>query len=38
MLENIRYLVALKSVDKNISDGNFELALDKLNFLIKEEF
>lgn len=38
MLENIKYLVTLKSVDKNISDGNFELALDKLNFLIKEEY
>ena len=38
MLENIKYLVTLKSVDKNISDGNFELALEKLNFLIREEF
>ena len=38
MLENIKYLVTLKSIDKNISDGNFELALEKLNFLIKEEF
>ena len=38
MLENIKYLMTLKTVDKNINDGNFELALEKLNFLIKEEF
>ena len=38
MLENIKYLMILKTVDKNIAEGNFELALDKLNFLIKEDF
>ena len=38
MLDNIKYLVSLKTVDKNILEGNFELALEKLNFLIKEEY
>jgi len=38
MLDNIKYLMSLKTVDKNILDGNFELALEKLNFLIREEF
>ena len=38
MLDNIKYLMCLKSVDKNIFENNFELALEKLNFLIKEEF
>ena len=30
MLDNIKYLMSLKTVDKNIIDGNFELALEKL--------
>lgn len=38
MLDNIKYLMSLKTIDKNITDGNFELALNKLNFLIKEEY
>lgn len=38
MLDNIKYLMSLKTVDKNILDGNFELALEKLNFLIREEY
>ena len=38
MLDNIKYLMSLKIVDKNILDGNFDIALEKLNFLIKEEF
>ena len=38
MLDNIKYLMCLKTVDKNIVDNNFDIALDKLNFLIKEEY
>ena len=38
MLENIKYLVNLKTVDKLISENQFELALEKLNFLISREF
>ncbi len=38
MLDNIKYLMSLKTVDKNILEGNFELALEKLNFLIREEY
>ena len=38
MLDNIKYLVCLKSIDKNILENNFEAALSKLNFLIKEEY
>ena len=38
MLDNIKYLMCLKTVDKNILEGNFELALEKLNFLIREEY
>ena len=38
MLDNIKYLMCLKTIDKNILEGNFELALDKLNFLIREEY
>lgn len=38
MLDNIKYLVCLKSVDKHIADKNFDLALEKLNFLIREEY
>lgn len=38
MLDNIKYLINLKSVDKLISENQFEQALDKLNFLISKEF
>ena len=38
MLDNIKYLMNLKTVDKNICEGNFELALQKLNFLIREDY
>ena len=38
MLDNIKYLMSLKTIDKNILEGNFELALEKLNFLIREEY
>lgn len=38
MLDNIKYLMNLKTVDKNILDGNFELAFEKLNFLIREDY
>lgn len=30
--------MCLKSVDKNISENNFDTALEKLNYLIKEDF
>ena len=38
MLDNIKYLMSLKTIDKNILEGNFELAFEKLNFLIREEY
>lgn len=38
MLENIKSLIALKSVDKYINENNYELALETLNKLAKEEF
>ena len=38
MLDKFKYFMKLKSVDKNILENNFELALEKLNFLIKEDF
>ena len=38
MLDSIKYLMSLKTVDKNISDNNFDIALQKLNFLINEEY
>lgn len=38
MLDNIKYLMCLKSVDKCISENQFDLALERLNFLIKEEY
>jgi len=38
MLENIKYMMSLKSADRDISENNFELALAKLNLLIKEDF
>ena len=38
MLESIKCIINLKSVDKDISENNFESALSKLNALIKEDF
>ena len=38
MLDNIKYLFCLTSVDKDISDKNYDEALEKLNFLIREEY
>lgn len=38
MLESLKHIISLKSVDKDISDNNFELALAKLNLLIKDDF
>ena len=38
MLDNIKYLMCLKTVDKNIAESNFDLALEKLNYLIREEY
>ena len=38
MLDNIKHLICLKSVDKNIFENKFDLALEKLNYLIKEEY
>ena len=38
MLDNIKYLIALKSVDKLIADNHFDSALEKLNLLIKQDF
>ena len=38
MLDNIKYLMCLKSVDKYIAENNYDLALEKLNYLIKEEY
>ena len=38
MLDSIKNLMCLKSIDKYIAEDNFELALDRLNFLISEEF
>lgn len=38
MLDNLKYLMCLKSVDKCIAENNYDLALEKLNYLIKEEY
>jgi tetratricopeptide (TPR) repeat protein len=38
MLDNVKYFICLKSVDKNISENHYDIALEKLNYLIKEEF
>ena len=38
MLDNIKHLISLKSIDKDISEKNYDLALEKLNYLVKEEF
>lgn len=38
MLDSIKNLINFKSVDKDIAEDNYDLALEKLNFLIKEEY
>lgn len=38
MLDNIKDKILLKSVDKFIADGNFEIAFEKLNLLIQHEY
>lgn len=38
MLESIKSMLTLKSTDKDIADNNFELALAKLNILIRQDF
>lgn len=38
MLESIKCIMTLNSVDKDIAENNFDLALAKLNTLIKEDF
>ena len=35
MLDNIKYLVCIKTIDKLIAEKKYDLALDKLNYLIK---
>ncbi len=38
MLDNIKHIICLKSIDRDISEKNFELALEKLNQLINQEY
>jgi len=38
MFERIKYNICLNSVNKNIVDGDFEVAFEKLNYFIKKEF
>ena len=38
MLENIKNYVSFKHADKYINNGNYDLALDILNTLVKEDF
>ena len=38
MLEKFKNFIIFKNIDKYIKDNNFELALEKLNLLIEEEF
>ena len=38
MLDNIKNLLCFNSIDKHIKENDFETALEKLNFLISEEF
>ena len=38
MLENIKNLVYLKTIDKLIAENNYDLALEKLNYLIAQEY
>ena len=38
MLDNIKYLVCIKTIDKLILEKNYDLALEKLNYLIAKEY
>ena len=38
MLDNIKYLIILKAADKCVADNKFDAALEKLNFLIRQDF
>lgn len=38
MLDNIKHILCLKSVDRDISDKKYDLALEKLNYLVNQEF
>ena len=38
MLDNIKYMVMLKNADKMIADKKYDLALEKLNYLIRQDF
>ncbi len=38
MLDNVKYLMLLKSVDKNIVLNEFDIALEKLNKLIRADY
>ena len=38
MLDNIKYLVCIKTIDKLILEKNYDLALEKLNYLIAQEY
>ena len=38
MLDNLKYIMCTKSIDKHIADCEYDSALKKLNFLIKEDF
>lgn len=38
MLESIKCIMTLNSVDKDIAENNFDVALEKLNTLIREDF
>ncbi len=38
MLDSIKSMMCLKSVDKLIAENNFDMALAKLNMLVREDF
>jgi len=38
MLEHLKNMMCLKTIDKDIAENRFEIALQKLNTLIKEDF
>ena len=38
MLDSIKHLMTLKSAEKDISSNHFDSALEKLNFLIKQDY
>ena len=38
MLDDIKYLFILKLAEKNINENKFEIALEKLNHLIREDY